>query len=141
MRVRGRVCVWVGGCACACISSLLSLVCSASKPEALQRVSERILNWIANSVPAIVLRRSRGHTSVSLYSKGSNKAQDVVATYSQSNDSYTISRATDKLPIVHRGRDSFTVPPCNRGLFGQFEVDFSLAEPLVNLRHRTFAYK
>jgi len=33
----------------------------------------------------IVLRHSRGHMSVSLYSKGFNKAQDVVATYSQSN--------------------------------------------------------
>lgn len=94
---------------CVCISSLLSLVYrSVSKPEALQRVSERILNCDCERVRALVpaiVPRSRGHISANLYSRGSNKAQDVVATYNQSNVR-TIS--TDRLPIVHRGRDGFT---------------------------------
>lgn len=75
-----------------CVYTELSLVCSASKPEALQRVSERILNCDCERVRGArawrlylaALARTRVG-QISIAKKVSNKAQDVVATYSQSN--------------------------------------------------------
>lgn len=74
---------------CAYVWVCYPLVRSASKPEALQRVSKRILICIANACPRFlpdcIPPLFFAGTSVSLSSKSPNKAQDVVATYSPSN--------------------------------------------------------
>lgn len=74
------------------MSSCYPPVRSASEPEALQRVSKRIFICIAKRVTEIInfavsLFCFLAGTSVSfsIAKKVSNKAQDVVATYSQSN--------------------------------------------------------
>lgn len=107
MRVRMCAYVWVCVCTCAYKSSILSLVCSASKPEALQRVSERILNWIASACERSCLRlyfaALASTSSVSIAMVPTRHKTWLQRTIN--GTIRTISIAADRLPIVHRGRD------------------------------------
>lgn len=137
---------------CAYMWVCYPLVRSVSKPEALQRVSKRILICIANACPRFPpncippngARRLffRGHVSQSLSSKSSNKAQDVVATYSQSNVR-TISMWQTERRRLYTGCCDFTAPALQLRILWSIWSRFFLRNnvlSLVNLFNTIYIY-